>query len=280
MKNISVKTIQQEVYRIFSDICFSYEKTTKEKMIEAYSKAETSREKEVLKLLLDNETTAINEHIPLCQDTGMAIVDLTVGQDIHFIDGDINEAINNAVAQAYKDNYLRYSVVDDPLFDRKNTFNNTPALIHYNIVSGDSVEIICLAKGFGSENCSKLAMLAPSASVNGVKETIIDFVKEKGANCCPPLTIGVGIGGSADKCSYLAKKALLRSDEHNSDERYKQLEIELLEEINKLDIGPAGLHGKTTALKVAVEYFPTHIAAFPVAININCHAVRKGYCKL
>ena len=275
MREIDVNKIKEIVYDTFSKIVFEYDTFTKEKICEARVSAQT-REKNILGLLLENEETAKVNRIPLCQDTGMAVVVLEVGQEVLFTNGDINEAVNEGVRNAYKDNYLRYSIVDDPLFERKNTKDNTPAIIHYEIVKGDKVKISCLAKGFGSENASRLIMLNPADGVEGIKKEVLNLVKEKGANACPPLTIGIGIGGTMDKCAYLSKKALLRNNLHNKDERYAKLEEELLVEINKLNIGPAGLHGNTTCLKVAIEYYPTHIAGLPLSINVNCHAVRKN----
>ena len=274
MRKIDVKEIEKIIYESFSEITFKYDEETRNKITEAYSKA-SGKEKNVLSLLLENEKTAKENKIPLCQDTGMAIVNLEIGQDVNFINGDLNDTINEAVRNAYKDNYLRFSVVKDPLFERVNTNDNTPAVIHYEIVKGDKVKITCMAKGFGSENASKLVMLNPSDGIEGVKKEVIERVKEKGPNACPPLTVGIGLGGTMDKCAYLAKKALLRNAEHNQNPNYEKLEEELKEEINRLDIGPAGLHGKNTCLKVAIEYYPTHIAGLPLAININCHAVRK-----
>lgn len=274
MRTIETKQIKEIVYDLFSRISFRYDENTKQQIIKAKENS-SGRENSVLTLLLKNEEVAKNDNVPLCQDTGMAIVNLEIGQEVCFINGDLNKAIHDAVKEAYTNNYLRYSVVDDPLFERKNTNDNTPAVIHYEIVPGDKVKITCMAKGFGSENASKLIMLNPSDGIEGVKKEVIERVKEKGANACPPLTIGIGIGGTMDKCAYLSKKALLRNEYHNPNENYKKLEEELLQEINNLDIGPAGLHGKNTCLKVAIEYYPTHIAGLPLSININCHAVRK-----
>lgn len=274
MRTIETKQIKEIVYDMFSRIPFKYDEETRNHILKAKDNSE-KREKNILSLLLENEKVANLEKVPLCQDTGMAIVNLEIGQDVCFVNGDLNEAINQAVKEAYSNHYLRFSVVDDPLFERKNTNDNTPAVIHYEIVKGDKVKITCLAKGFGSENASKLVMLNPSDGIEGVKKEVINRVKEKGANACPPLTIGIGIGGTMDQCAYLSKKALLRNELHNSNIKYKELEEELLQEINKLDIGPAGLHGRNTCLKVAIEYAPTHIAGLPLSININCHAVRK-----
>lgn len=274
MRTIETKQIKEIVYDMFSRIPFKYDEETRNHILKAKDNSE-KREKNILSLLLENEKVANLEKVPLCQDTGMAIVNLEIGQDVCFVNGDLNEAINQAVKEAYSNHYLRFSVVDDPLFERKNTNDNTPAVIHYEIVKGDKVKITCLAKGFGSENASKLVMLNPSDGIEGVKKEVINRVKEKGANACPPLTIGIGIGGTMDQCAYLSKKALLRNELHNANKNYKELEEELLQEINKLDIGPAGLHGRNTCIKVAIEYAPTHIAGLPLSININCHAVRK-----
>lgn len=279
MREVSVRTINNEIYKAFSKLCFKYDESTLVKIQEAYKNSE-GRERNVLKFLLENEKQAKEYDVPLCQDTGMAVINMEIGQDVRLIDGDIKEAINDAVRKAYLDAYLRCSVVDDPLFSRINTKDNTPALIHYEIIPGENIKITCLAKGFGSENASKLVMLNPSDGLEGVKKEVIEQVKLKGANACPPLSIGIGIGGSFDYVAYMAKKALMREEEYNSDPRYKELEIELMELINKLSIGPAGLKGKNTCLSVKIEYYPTHIAGLPLGININCHAVRKAVINL
>lgn len=279
MREIDVKVINNEIYKAFSKLCFKYDESTKLKLKEAYDES-VSREKKVLELLLENEVEALEKSVPLCQDTGMAIVNMELGQDVRLVGADINEAINDAVSRAYKDAYLRCSVVDDPLFNRLNTKDNTPAIIHYEIVKGEDIKITCLAKGFGSENASKLVMLNPSDGIEGVKREVIEQVKLKGANACPPLSIGIGIGGTFDYAAYMAKKALLRENEYNDNPLYKELEMELFQMINDLNIGPAGLKGKHTCLSVKIEEYPTHIAGLPLAININCHAVRKVVIKL
>ena len=279
MREVDVKVINNEIYKAFSKLCFKYDESTKLKLKEAYDES-VSREKKVLELLLENEVEALEKSVPLCQDTGMAIVNMELGQDVRLVGADINEAINDAVSRAYKDAYLRCSVVDDPLFNRLNTKDNTPAIIHYEIVKGEDVKITCLAKGFGSENASKLVMLNPSDGIEGVKREVIEQVKLKGANACPPLSIGIGIGGTFDYAAYMAKKALLRENEYNDNPLYKELEMELFQMINDLNIGPAGLKGKHTCLSVKIEEYPTHIAGLPLAININCHAVRKVVIKL
>ena len=279
MREVDVKVINNEIYKAFSKLCFKYDESTKLKLIDAYDESE-GREKKVLELLLENEKEALEKSVPLCQDTGMAIVNMELGQDVRLVGADINEVINDAVSRAYKDAYLRCSVVDDPLFNRVNTKDNTPAIIHYEIVKGEDVKITCLAKGFGSENASKLIMLNPSDGIEGVKKEVIEQVKLKGANACPPLSIGIGIGGTFDYAAYMAKKALLRENEYNDNPLYKELEMELFQMINDLNIGPAGLKGKHTCLSVKIEEYPTHIAGLPLAININCHAVRKVVIKL
>lgn len=229
--------------------------------------------KEILCRIVDNFEISDEQNKPVCQDTGAACVFLKVGQDVH-IEGDLTEAVNEGVRQGYQEGYLRKSIVRDPI-DRVNTGDNTPAMIYYEIVSGDKVEITVAPKGFGSENMSKIAMLRPSDGVEGVKDFILKAVEEAGPNPCPPIVVGVGIGGTFDKAAYLAKKALLRPvDVHNDDEFYCNLEKEMLEKISSLGIGPQGFGGKTTALAVNIEKFPTHIAGLPVAVNINCHVTR------
>lgn len=275
MREVSVRLINEKIYEAFSELCFRYEDNTKNRIEEA-CRTSTGREKKVLELLLENEKEAYTNRVPLCQDTGMAVVKLEIGQEVILTEGFIADAVNDAVRRAYRDSYLRLSVVDDPLFERINTKDNTPALISYEIVGGEDVKVYCMAKGFGSENASRLIMLNPSDGVEGIKREVLNCVREKGANACPPLSIGIGIGGSFDKVAYLAKKALLREEEYNGDERYRKLEIELKDMINELGIGPAGLKGNNTCLSVKIEYYPTHIAGLPFAINVNCHAVRKA----
>lgn len=229
--------------------------------------------KEILWHIIENYEIAENENKPICQDTGVACVFLKIGQDVH-INGDITDAVNEGVRQGYTEGYLRKSVVKDPL-NRVNTGDNTPAMIYFELVKGDKVEITVAPKGFGSENMSKIAMLRPSDGLAGVKEFVKSTVLEAGPNPCPPIVVGIGIGGTFDKAAELAKKALLRpADSSNENEFYANLEKELLNEINALGIGPQGFGGKTTALAVNIEYFPTHIAGLPVAVNINCHVTR------
>lgn len=237
--------------------------------------------KDVLQQLLDNNKIASDEQIPICQDTGMAVLFVEYGDKVVVKDGSFHDAVNEGVRLAYTEGYLRKSVVTDPVFDRKNTKDNTPAIIHTKIVAGNKIHITAGGKGFGSENMSAIKMLAPSAGVEGVKQFILDTVTHAGPNPCPPMVIGVGIGGTFEKAAQLAKKATMRPiNTSNPDERYAGLENELLTKINKMDIGPAGLGGKTTALGLNIETYPTHIAGLPVAVNICCHACRHKECEI
>lgn len=230
--------------------------------------------KQILEQLLENLDIAGEDMIPICQDTGMAVVFLKVGQDVHFEGGSVEDAVNEGVRQGYQEGYLRKSVVGDPLL-RVNTKDNTPAIIHYEIVPGDQVEITVAPKGFGSENMSKICMLKPADGVEGVKEAIVNAVKEAGPNACPPVVVGVGIGGTFEKAAILAKKALTREiGVHSELPHVKELEEELLAKINEIGLGPAGLGGDTTALAVNINTYATHIAGLPVAINICCHVNR------
>ena len=243
-------------------------------MRDAHEKETRPLAKQILGQLLENLDIAGQDMIPICQDTGMAVVFLKVGQDVHFEGGSVEDAVNEGVRQGYAEGYLRKSVVGDPLL-RVNTKDNTPAIIHYEIVPGDQVEITVAPKGFGSENMSKICMLKPADGVEGVKEAIVNAVKEAGPNACPPVVVGVGIGGTFDKAALLAKKALTREiGEHSELPHVKELEEELLAKINEIGLGPAGLGGDTTALAVNINTYATHIAGLPVAINICCHVNR------
>lgn len=227
----------------------------------------------ILDKIIENYNIADEKFVPICQDTGVCCVFLKIGTDVH-IEGDLIEAVNEGVRRGYRDGYLRKSVVGDPL-RRVNTGDNTPAMLYTELVPGDKLELTVAPKGFGSENMSKLAMLKPSDGVEGVKDFVVKTVEEAGPNPCPPIVVGVGIGGTFDKAALLAKKALMRStDERNKDEYYAALEAELLDRINALGIGPQGFGGRTTALAVNIETMPTHIAGLPVAVNINCHVTR------
>ncbi len=235
---------------------------------------ETGISAQVMDILLENADVAVREHLPICQDTGLVTAYVTLGQDIH-IDSSLVENIQKGVSQGYTKNHLRASAVDDPLFARRNTGDNTPAIIYTNVVEGDTFQIDLMAKGFGSENMSALKMLKPAEGLDGVRQFVLDTIKAAGPNACPPMVVGVGIGGTFDYSAYLAKKALLRPlSQSNPDSHYADLEQQLLREANKLNIGPMGLHGHTTVLKVQTEYYPTHIAGLPCAVNICCHACR------
>lgn len=243
-------------------------------MKNAHEKETKPLAKQILAQLLENLDIAGEDMIPICQDTGMAVVFLKVGQDVHFEGGSVEDAVNEGVRQGYAEGYLRKSVVGDPLL-RVNTKDNTPAIIHYEIVPGDKVEIMVAPKGFGSENMSKIYMLKPADGIEGVKEAIINTVKEAGPNACPPVVVGVGIGGTFEKAAILAKKALTREiGTHSELAHIKELEEELLEKINQIGLGPAGLGGDTTALAVNINTYATHIAGLPVAVNICCHVNR------
>ncbi|MCH5249768.1 MAG: fumarate hydratase [Lachnospiraceae bacterium] len=232
--------------------------------------------KQILCQLQDNLKIAGEDMIPICQDTGMTVVFMEIGQDVHFIGGTLEDAINEGVRRGYTEGYLRKSVVRDPIL-RENTKDNTPAIIHYEIAAGDRVKITLAPKGFGSENMSRVFMLKPSDGIEGVKEAILTAVKDAGPNACPPMVVGVGIGGTFEKCAILAKKALTRPvNEHSHIPYVKELEEEMLEQINKTGIGPGGLGGTTTALAVNINTYPTHIAGLPVGINICCHVNRHA----
>lgn len=243
----------------------------------AVKNEESALGKQVLGQLEENLKVAGEDMIPICQDTGMAVVFINVGQDVHLTGGDITDAINEGVRRGYVDGYLRKSVVKDPIY-RENTKDNTPAVIHFNIVPGDKVDITVAPKGFGSENMSRVFMLKPADGIEGVKEAILTAVKDAGPNACPPMVVGVGIGGTFEKCAYLAKKALTRDlNEESPVEYVHDLEKEMLEKINKLGIGPGGLGGTQTALAINIETYPTHIAGLPVAVNICCHVNRHSH---
>ena len=274
MREINVQQISDAI----RDMCISINLKLSDDMKAALKNAEKNESNplgsQILNILEQNLTIAESDSIPICQDTGMAVVFLEIGQDVHLVGGSIEDAVNNGVSRGYTDGYLRKSVVRDPL-DRVNTGDNTPAVIHYNIVPGENVKITLAPKGFGSENMSKVCMLKPAAGAEGVLDAIVNAVKDAGPNACPPVVVGVGIGGTFEKCAILAKKALTRPvGSHSDKEHIRQLEETALEKINELDIGPAGLGGNTTALAVNIETYPTHIAGLPVGINICCHVNR------
>jgi len=233
--------------------------------------------KYVLQMIMENNEIASREEVPICQDTGMAVVFVEVGQKVHLVDGDFTEAINQGVKEAYQEGYLRKSVVDDPVFERKNTKTNTPAIIYTDIIPGDKIKFLVMPKGFGSENMSAIAMLKPADGQEGIVNFVVETVKKAGPNPCPPTVIGVGIGGTIDKAMVIAKKAIARKiGSHNKNAKYEAMEKEALRRINNLGIGPAGLGGNITSLAVHIDYLPTHIAGMPVAVNVCCHAARHA----
>lgn len=275
MRTISVNKIKEAVKEMCMEASFFLPEDVRASLESMRQEEPWPLAKETLKRILDNADIAENQQVPMCQDTGMTVIFATIGQEVHFEGGSFEEAIQEGVRQGYKEGYLRKSVVKDPLFHRENTQDNTPAIIHYNIVPGEICHILLTEKGFGSENMSRTAMLKPSDGVQGVVDFVIETVQIAGSNPCPPIVVGVGIGGTLEKACLLAKKALMRplGQKHEKKE-YAGLEKELLEKINALGIGPQGFGGKTTALDVFIEVFPTHIAGLPVAVNINCHATR------
>ena len=277
MRTISVDEITKNIKEMCIEANHFLSEDMKKAINNAYEIEESEVGKNVLEQLQENLKIAADDMIPICQDTGMTVVFMEIGQDVHFTDGNLEDAINQGVREGYIEGYLRKSVVSDPLI-RENTKDNTPAVIHYSIVPGENVTITVAPKGFGSENMSRVIMLKPADGIDGVKKSILTVVKDAGPNACPPMVVGVGIGGTFEKCALLAKKALTREISENSSIPYiKDMEVELLNEINKSGIGPAGLGGKNTALAVNIETYATHIAGLPVAVNICCHVNR--HCK-
>ena len=270
----------KEITKTVRDMCIEVNHYVPEDMKNAFKNAVDNEEsvigKKILNQLQENMEIAENDMIPICQDTGMAVVFIDVGQEVHLTGGDLEDAINEGVRQGYVEGFLRKSVVKDPIF-RENTKDNTPAVIHYSIVPGDKIKISIAPKGFGSENMSKVFMLKPAQGIEGVKDAILSAVKDAGPNACPPMVVGVGIGGTFEKCTVLSKKALTReAGVHSEIEYVKELEIEMLEKINNLGIGPGGLGGRITAFAVNILTYPTHIAGLPVAVNICCHVCRHA----
>lgn len=277
VREVSVKKIKEAVANLCIDACCHLPQD----VLEAFKKAREAElspsGQEILDQLMENAAIADQEEVAICQDTGMAVIFLEIGQDVHFVDGDLETAIHEGVSKGYVDGYLRKSVVSEPLYERKNTSNNAPAVIHTRIVPGDQVKIRMGPKGAGSENKSVVKMLVPADGIEGVKKVVLEAVKIAGASCCPPTVLGVGIGGTMEKAALCAKVAAMRDIEtQNEDPRYAKLEEELLELVNRTGIGPQGLGGNTTAIKVHIEWYPTHIASLPVAVNINCHAARHS----
>lgn len=276
MRTIQVTDITEQI----KEMCIEANHFLTDDMKEALANAQDTEEamlgKQILQQLQENLRIAGEDMIPICQDTGMAVIFMEIGQDVHFEGGNLEDAINEGVRRGYVDGYLRKSVVKDPLI-RENTKDNTPAIIHYEIVPGDQVRITVAPKGFGSENMSRVFMLKPADGIEGVKQAILTAVKDAGPNACPPMVVGVGIGGTFEKCALMAKKALTRPVNQHSDVPYvRKMEEELLEKMNATGIGPGGLGGTTTALAVNINTYPTHIAGLPVAVNICCHVNRHS----
>jgi len=281
MRTIQSTEITQAVKDLFIQANFDIGDSVFKTIEDSMNKEKSQLGKSILEKIYENNTLAKKEGIAICQDTGMSVVFIDIGQDVHFEGTYINDAIHEGVRQAYHEGYLRKSVVKDPLFERVNTKDNTPAVIHTTIIPGDKVHIEVMPKGFGSENMSTLKMFAPSVGIEGVKQFILEAVEKAGPNACPPMIVGVGIGGTFEYASLIAKKAVLRGTDHpHPDPRYRELEEELLTKINKTGIGPAGLGGLTTAFAINIEVYPTHIASIPVAINISCHASRHASIEL
>ncbi|HAI93157.1 MAG TPA: fumarate hydratase [Butyrivibrio sp.] len=277
MRELDVKVITENIKEMCIEATHFLTEDMKNVLDDSVTKEESPLGKQILQQLQENLQIAGDEMIPICQDTGMAVVFIKVGQDVHFTGGNIEDAINEGVRQGYTEGYLRKSVVKDPII-RENTKDNTPAIIHYSIVEGNDVEITVAPKGFGSENMSRIFMLKPADGIDGVKNAILTAVKEAGPNACPPMVVGVGIGGTFEKCALLAKEALTRNINEQSKRPYvKELEEEMLEKINCLGIGPGGLGGRVTAFAVNIETYPTHIAGLPVAVNICCHVNRHSH---
>lgn len=279
MRIVSTELIEKAVEELFKDANYILPDSLAKCIKDCEKSEENILAKSVLSKLSENLDAAKQINVPVCQDTGMAVLFAEIGNEVHLEGKAFEKAVNNGVAKAYINGYLRKSVVNDPLFNRVNTNDNTPAVIHTRIVDGDKIKLTAAPKGFGSENMSAVKMFNPSATPSDIVDFVVDTVRKAGGNPCPPIVVGVGIGGNFEYCTYLAKKALTRDvDVRNEDENYRVLEETMLCEINKLDIGPQGFGGKTTALAVNIEYFPTHIAGLPVAVNIGCHVTRHKSC--
>ncbi len=281
MRTIDASQITAAVAKLAVDANYYLSTDMRSALEAAREQEESPLGKTILGQLVENACIARDEQVPICQDTGMAVVFIEVGQEVHITGGSLVDAINDGVAKGYTEGYLRKSVVIEPLFNRKNTGNNTPAVLHTSIVPGDKIKITLAPKGFGSENMSALKMFKPSDGLPAIKKFLVDTVFNAGSNPCPPIVIGMGIGGTMEKAALLAKKALLRPvDQRSSHAEYAKLEQEFLSLINQTGVGPQGLGGRVTALAVNIEYYPTHIAGLPVAININCHATRHAEVEL
>ena len=281
MREINVREVTEVVSKLCMDSCYYLPEELLSKLQDSIATEESPLGKEVLQTIVSNAELAREKAVPICQDTGLTVVFLEIGQDIHFVGGDLYTAVHAGVADGYVNGYLRKSSVDDPLFVRKNTNDNTPAIIHTNIVPGEKLKITVSPKGCGSENMGALKMLKPADGVEGVIKFVVDTVRNAGPNPCPPVTVGVGIGGNMEKAALLAKYSLCRKvGEHNPHPQYAELEEKILELVNKTGVGPSGLGGSTTAVAVNIEYAPTHIGGLPVAVNLNCHAARRAEAEL
>lgn len=276
MREISADTIKKAISKLCMDSNYNLNDDILSELQKSLKIEESETGKDIIKQLIENANIARVQKKPICQDTGMTVVFIEIGQEVHIIEGNLTDAINEGVRDGYDKGYLRKSVVKDPIF-RENTNDNTPAIIHYEIVNGNKIKIDVVPKGFGSENMSMIKMLKPSDGIEGIKASIIDCVKNAGANPCPPIIVGVGIGGTMEKAAIIAKKALIRPiNKSNKIEYIANLEEEMKNKINDLGIGPSGLGGRITTLGVNIEVFPTHIAGLPIAINISCHATRHA----
>ena len=277
MREIKANQIKNKVKELFLKANFYINPDLIQRLEKALEEENSPIGKYVLRMIIENNKIASKEEVPICQDTGMAVVFVDIGQEVHLVGGDFVEAINQGVKEAYKEGYLRKSVVDDPVFERKNTKTNTPAIIYTDIVPGDKIKLLVMPKGFGSENMSTIAMLKPADGEKGIVDFVVETVKKAGPNPCPPTVIGVGVGGTADKAMVIAKKAIARKiSSYNKNVKYEAMEKEALRRINNLGIGPAGLGGNVTCLAVHIDYLPTHIAGLPVAVNVCCHAARHA----
>ncbi len=277
MREIDVKEISAAVSRLCKEACYYLPEDLLGKFKDAVNTEESPLGREILGTIIENADLAKSKDVPICQDTGLTVVFMEIGQEVHFAGGDLYTAIHEGVADGYVNGYLRKSSVNDPLFVRKNTNDNTPAIIHTTIVPGEKVKITVCPKGCGSENMGAMKMLKPADGVEGVIKFVVDTVRSAGPNPCPPITVGVGIGGNMERAAILAKHSLTRKvGVNNSDPKYAELEKQLLDLVNKTGIGPSGLGGTTTAVAVNIEYTPTHIGALPVAVNLNCHAARRA----
>jgi len=277
MRKIKASQIKDKIKELFLKANYYISKDLMNQLQEALEQETSPIGKSVLSMIIENDKIASREEVPICQDTGLAVVFIELGQEVRLVGGNFVETINQGVREAYLEGYLRKSIVDDPVFERKNTGTNTPAIIYTDIVPGDKIKILVIPKGFGSENMSALSMLKPADGAEGIINFVVETVKKAGPNPCPPTIVGVGVGGTADMAMVIAKKAIARKiGEYNKNKKFEVIEKEILKKINNLGIGPAGLGGNITCLAVNIDYLPTHIAGMPIAVNICCHAARHA----